>query len=221
MLEDLSDDGPLFDEGNDLHLTSAAGAGQGIHLVDLLQYSRPVAASLEGEMLGGRVRLRGAVDGRRPGQRETLFTSLAARGVGIAAVVADHLLVGIRNVGSHQSNPVQSIHGAGDSLVGAVLDLSGLGLVLESSAGETGSQDISGQPFQSRLIVSINPRPTVDLEARRLPAAEPIGELAAEAALGGQHLQDVVLEQPREHFIVKRAEGMKLPLPIPDTMADQ
>jgi len=123
--------------------------------------------------------------------------------------------------GGESGDPVQGIQAAGESLVGAVLDLSGLGLVLESSAGETGAQDISGQPFQSRLIVSINRRPTVDLEARRLPAAEPIGALPAEAALGGQHLQDVVLEPPREPLIVKRAEGMKLPLRIPDTLADQ
>ena len=85
MLEDLSDDGPLFNEGNDLHLASAAGTGQGVGLVNLLQESRPVAASLPSKTLGGRVRPGGIVDVSRPGWRETLFTSFAARGVGIAA----------------------------------------------------------------------------------------------------------------------------------------
>ena len=85
MLEDLSDDGPLFKEGNDLHLASAAGTGQGIGLVNLLQESRPVAASLPSKTLGGRVRPGGAVEFSRLGCRETLFTSFTARGVGIAA----------------------------------------------------------------------------------------------------------------------------------------
>ena len=36
-----------------------------------------------------------------------------------------------------------------------------------------------------------------------------MGEVPAEATLRGQHLEDVVLEQPREHLRVQRAEGMK------------
>ena len=48
-----------------------------------------------------------------------------------------------------------------------------------------------------------------------------MAEVPAETALRGQHLQDVVLEQPREHLRVKRAEGMKLLLPIPNAVADQ
>ena len=105
--------------------------------------------------------------------------------------------------------------------MGAVLDLSGFGLVPESRPGETGAQDIGGQSFQSRLIVSVNRRPTVNLKARRVPAAEPIGEVPAETTLGGRHLQDVVLEQPREPLRVQRAEGLKLLLPIPNAVADQ
>ena len=98
VLEDLSDDGPLFNEGNDLHLASAAGTGQGIGRADLLQKSRPVAASLPGIVLGGRVRPGGAVEFSRLGCRETLVTSFTARGVGIAAVVTNHLLVRIGEV---------------------------------------------------------------------------------------------------------------------------
>ncbi len=154
VLKDLADDAPLFNEGNDLHLISAARTSQGIDLVDLL-------------------------------------------------------------------DPVQSIQAARDTLVRAVLDLSGFGPLEESSPSETGAQDIGGQSFQSRLIVSINRRPAVHLKARRVPAAEPIGELPAETALRGQQLQDVVLEQPREPLRVQRAEGLKLLLPIPDADADQ
>jgi hypothetical protein len=39
--------------------------------------------------------------------------------------------------------------------------------------------------------------------------------------LGDQHLRDVVLEQSREHLRVKRAEGLKPSLPIPNAIADQ
>ena len=46
-------------------------------------------------------------------------------------------------------------------------------------------------------------------------------ELPAEATPGDQHLQDVVLEQPREPLRVQRVEGMKLLLPIPNAVADQ
>ena len=117
--------------------------------------------------------------------------------------------MGVGDVGSHQSDPVQGIQGAAKSLVGAVLDLSGFGLIPESSPGETGAQNVSGQPFQSRPIVSIDGRPTENVEARRVPAVEPIGELPAETAPAGQHLQDVVLEQPREHLGVQPVEGME------------
>ncbi len=48
-----------------------------------------------------------------------------------------------------------------------------------------------------------------------------MGEVPAEAAPGDQHLQDVVLEQPREPLRVQRVEGMKLFLPIPNAVADQ
>lgn len=91
MSEDLADDRPHFDEGNDFHPTSAATTNQWVHLVNLLQESGPVAAALAGVVPGERVRLHGAVAGGRPGRRETLtlLTSLAARGVGIAAVVTD------------------------------------------------------------------------------------------------------------------------------------
>jgi hypothetical protein len=37
-----------------------------------------------------------------------------------------------------------------------------------------------------------------------------MAEVPAETALRGQHLQDVVLEQPREPLRVQRVEGMKL-----------
>ena len=62
MLENLADDGPLFDEGNDLHPISTAGTPKRVHLVDLLEQSGPVAAALAGKVPGGRVELRGAVN---------------------------------------------------------------------------------------------------------------------------------------------------------------
>ena len=37
-----------------------------------------------------------------------------------------------------------------------------------------------------------------------------MGEVPAEATLRGQHLEDVVLEQPREPLRVQRVEGLKL-----------
>ena len=76
--------------------------------------SGPIAASLPGKTLGGRVRLRCRVDSRVQGRRHCMFASPAARGIGIAAVVADHLLVGVGDVGSHQSDPVRSIQTARD-----------------------------------------------------------------------------------------------------------
>ena len=170
MLEDLSDDGPLFDESNDLHLISAAGTPKRVHLINLLQESGPTAAPLPGKMLGGRVRLWCRVQSRVQGRRDGFLSPLAARGVGIAAVVADHLLVGVRNVGSHQSDPVQGIHPSDQTLRGPVLDLSVVSLVLKP--GETGAQDIGKQSFQSRLILSLDGTTTVDLEARRLPGSE-------------------------------------------------
>jgi len=48
-----------------------------------------------------------------------------------------------------------------------------------------------------------------------------VGEVPAEATLRGQHLEDVVLEQPREPLRVQRVEGLKLFLPIPNAVADQ
>lgn len=99
MLKNSADDRALFNEGNDLHLSSAAATSQGIHLVDLLDESSPVASALAGVMLGGRVGLGRSVDSSIQGHREGLFSPLAARGVGIAAVVADHLLVGVGDVG--------------------------------------------------------------------------------------------------------------------------
>jgi hypothetical protein len=54
-----------------------------------------------------------------------------------------------------------------------------------------------------------------------VPAVEPIGELPAETALAGQHLQHVVLEQPRERLGIQPVEGMKLSLPIPNAVAGQ
>ena len=47
-----------------------------------------------------------------------------------------------------------------------------------------------------------------------------MGEVPAETAPGDQHLQDVVLEQPREPLRVQRVEGMKLFLPIPNAVGD-
>jgi hypothetical protein len=44
MLEDLADDGPLFDECNDLHLISAAGTPNRVRLINLLQESAPSGA---------------------------------------------------------------------------------------------------------------------------------------------------------------------------------
>ena len=221
MLEDVSDDGPLFDESNDLHLISAAGTPKRVHLINLLQESGPTAAPLPGKMLGGRVRLWCRVQSRVQGRRDGLLSPLAARGIRVTAVVTDHLLMGVGDVGGHQGNPVQRIHPSGQTLPGAVVDLPGFSLVLESSPGETGTQDIGGQPFQSGLIVSINRGTAVHLEAGRVPAAEPIGELPAEAALAGQHLQDVVLEKAREPLIVEWTERMEWPLLIPGAIAEQ
>ena len=48
-----------------------------------------------------------------------------------------------------------------------------------------------------------------------------MGEVPAEAMLRSQHLEDVVLEQPREPLRVQRVEGLKLLLPIPNAVADQ
>jgi hypothetical protein len=55
--------------------------------------------------------------------------------------------VGVGDVGSHQSDPVQRIHPSDQTLRGPVLDLSVVSLVLESSAGETGPQDIGPSTF--------------------------------------------------------------------------
>jgi hypothetical protein len=59
------------------------------------------------------------VQSRVQGCRDGLLSPLAARGVGIAAIVADHLLMGVGDVGGHQGNPVQSIHPSGQTLRGA------------------------------------------------------------------------------------------------------
>jgi hypothetical protein len=80
----------------------------------------PLALSVSGEavlpgvVLGGRVRLQGRVDFGIQVHGQRLVSPFAARSVGIAAVITDHLLVRIGDVGSHQGDPVQGIQAASE-----------------------------------------------------------------------------------------------------------
>jgi hypothetical protein len=75
----------------------------------------------------------------------------------------------------------RAIHPSGQPLGGPVLDLCVVRIVVESRSGETGAQDVGRQSFESRLIGSINRRPTVNLKARWVPGAQPVGEVPAVA----------------------------------------
>lgn len=112
------------------HLVFAVEA-RDLHVRDFFDSVEPVDSSPAIDPAGG------AVASSCPGWRETRFKSIAAPGVGISTVVANHLLVGVGDVGRHLSGPIQCIQGAGDSLVGAVLDLSGFRLALESRPAAT------------------------------------------------------------------------------------
>ena len=194
MLKDFPNGGRLLNEGDDLHPASA-GTGQGIDLIDFPDQPCPTFPALSVKALGwragfdggiGRVLLRGS--GRH-------LSSFSSRGVRVAAIVADRLLMRIGNVGSNQSNPVEGIHGPLDSLFGLVLDLSQICLVIQSSGSKTGTEDIGTETVQRLFVFRRDRSSHPDLKAGVMPQAEFVGKLRAEAVFPDKHFQDVMLEK--------------------------
>jgi len=107
MLEDFFDHFLIFDESDDSHLTTALGTGQGINFIDFLDQPGPVLPVFLRTFIGFQVEdstLRDAGDPVVFG-----FFSLSPRDITVVAIISDHLLPPVRDVGTHGGQPLQSI----------------------------------------------------------------------------------------------------------------
>ncbi len=101
---------------------------------------------------------------------------LPKRSVGVTAIITAHLFPRVWNMGGHQRDPVQGIQGAVDTLGSAVFDPTLLGIVLQSTGGETGTEDVGGQTLQGGTVVALDGPATMDAEAARVPSAQLLGK---------------------------------------------
>ena len=63
-----------------------------------------------------------------------------------------------------------------DTLGSAVFDPTLLGIVLQLTGGETGTEDVGGQTLQGGTVVALDGPATMDAEAARVPSAQLLGK---------------------------------------------
>ncbi len=193
MFQDLADDPRLLDESHSFHSATAIGASERIDFIDFAQESSPVGpASFRGRfactMCGGRpARYRiGAV---------LALASFAPSGVGVEAIVADHLLPRVGNVRGDQGDPVQGIHRAGEAFTGTVLDLTGGGGIVHSSGREAGAEKVGSQTFYRGSILGLDRCAAVDVKSAVAPSPQLFSEIWAETPLLDQHPEHLMLKK--------------------------
>jgi len=101
MTDDPVDCLRLFDKRYDSHLTSTGGAQQRIHFIDFADHLSPGFG-------GHKQRLFFNDRGRR--ECRVSLAYLSSVGIGVKAVVADHDLAFVRNMGSDSGDELQIVH---------------------------------------------------------------------------------------------------------------
>ncbi len=113
------------------------------------------------------------------------LAALTAGAVGVVTVVAPQDLALVGDVSQQEVDEVQGLEvmGAGSgagSIVGAVGDRAGLGIVLEPAQRERAASAVAGQPLVGRPVVLVEPDGVVDAEAGVMPGQHGIGRLRIE-----------------------------------------
>jgi hypothetical protein len=174
MVQDLTDDAGLVDEGNDAHFPPAVFANQRIgfeHTTDKIGRSFP-----QGFPLGGV-----GVVGGGGWSASRIFSSSS----GVVPVVQDRVLVRLGDVDEHAGEELERVEELGFSRFGCRLieDEFAFGVVVKSLKRDGASNDVSAEGFESLAIGGIEVEIIIDAKAASAPGTKEVHALVGEEAL--------------------------------------
>jgi hypothetical protein len=144
VFEDLFYDIFGLNESDDGHRPMAFGTRQGIDFIDFLYHPCPVLAVPLGWFIG--------LQDAREQSVLVYLLALTPTDVAVVAIVTNHLLTLVRDMGAHGCQPLQGIK---DillfSVFGPVKDLGFLRNIGHSLLGKGGADDIPGQVFNCKV----------------------------------------------------------------------
>lgn len=204
MFENGADDRRVLDAADDPHGAPAFWAEKGIDFVDFLNQARPV--SPEGLFISRRFENAG------DGIVVSRILPFPPGDITVKAVVSDHLLSLVGDVGTHGGQPFQRGKNlCGLPVFGRIDDLSLRIQVLHSFLGKRRPDDVAGEIFHGRFVIRRNTVSAKDIESRVPPPGEHFHHLLRYLTLIQQHPEHLVSKDGLQLFQLKRRSNAEHP----------